>query len=68
MRLSTTADLRRKVFASRAQETIETRIARLDTEAVKYDAEERAEAAILSRECMKHLGRENFVILGKYVF
>ena len=46
------------MFANRtAQETIETRIARLGT--VKYDAEEAAEVAILSRECMKHLGGTN---------
>ena len=43
-------DFKRRVFASRPrQETVETGI-------VKYDAEEAAEVAILSRDCMRHLG------------
>ena len=41
--------MKRKVFASKKSETVETGI-------VKYDAEEAAEVAILSRDCMKHLG------------
>ena len=43
-------DFKRRVFASQPrQETVETGI-------VKYDAEEAAEVAILSRDCMRHLG------------
>ena len=37
------------MFAKTRCETVETGI-------VKYDAEEAAEVAILSRDCMKHLG------------
>ena len=43
------ADMKRRAFASKKSETVETGI-------VKYDADEAAEVAILSRDCMKHLG------------
>ena len=46
----TTAEIRRKLFANKSRnETVETGL-------VRFDAEEAAEVAILSRDCMKHLG------------
>ena len=45
-----TVEIKRKLFANKAHnETVETGV-------VKFDAEEAAEVAILSRDCMRHLG------------